>query len=713
MTTMKQRYRIKSDRLASGARPLWRSLLKICSVGLLAVTSLELNAAQRALLVGVADYPSLPPAMQLDGPVHDAEIVSAILQQRGFQQSDIRTLLTAEGHESPTKANILAALEEAVQQAKSDDFYYLHFAGHGSRQPASVNDNTEADGLDEIFLPTDVKRWDSFIGAVENAIVDDEIASYVDRIRDRGADVWLVFDSCHSGTMTRGASAMPEVKYRRLDSSLLGIPDDILVNRPEHKMLAGTEFNSRGQAPTASLEDQFVNASQLVDLAQGASIDDGAERGDLIAFSAAQSTETTPEMKLPRGAPERRFHGLFTYTLMQVLGSNEQLTYHQLAQQVMSRYQTTPWKATTPLFSATDMNRLVFGDSQGHGFSAQLDNNRLNIEAGSLSLLSKGAEVELFKAGSSGNEAVANLKISGATPVRSWIDVDQQRSKTWPTNLYVRLKTPAASEHIQVALLPSQSMSQSRGKQLSAWLTQIEQAQVGIAVSSIEQADVLVSEFDESLWFLQADQSLPCEEQALTATAKKHCDTTRLPQQLLNLPLDGLVDKQQSQLQASLTKIANVTRLMNSRQLLPGTQQQLEVDFRIERNGEFEAFPINKSPTLREGDTIHFTVKNVQRQPQDVSIVFVDSQYGITQLYPEPGQPNRLQHKEQLSFEWLVNVDTVGSEHLLLSTQTGKGINSDLSYLEQAPLNVSTRGLGSRKATQSSGIDLYSWNVAK
>lgn len=707
----------KSNRLEIGHRRFWRTLMSVCSLSIFAFASLQVNAAQRALLVGVADYPSLPPALQLDGPVHDAEIVSAILQQRGFKQDDIRTLLTADGHESPTKKNILAALEDAVQNAQTDDFYYLHFAGHGSRQPAKATDNSEADGLDEIFLPTDVKRWDSFIGSVENAIVDDEIASYVDRIRDRGADVWLVFDSCHSGTMTRGASAMPEVKYRRLDSTLLGIPDDILVNRPTESTVKDFESKLRGSpasSTTQIVETMDVTSSPREQFIAASPSDVSEEkRGDLIAFSAAQSTETTPEMKLPRGAPERRFHGLFTYTLMQVLGSNQQLTYHQLAQQVMSRYQTTPWKATTPLFSATDMNHLVFGDSKGHGFSAQIEGNRIAIQAGILSLFSEGAEVELFTTPGQDSKALATLRVSGATPVRSWVDIDKKAVDSWPSNLYARIKTPVASEQIQVALLPSKTMTQARQNELHTWLKHVEKVQADIALSSIEQADILVSQFDDQLWFLQADQSLPCEQQVLNQADQANCESTRLPQQLLNMSLPSSDKNQRAQLQSSLTKIANVTRLMNSRQQLPGAQQQLDVDFQIERNGELESFPVNRSPTLKEGDTIHFTVKNTQRQPQDVSIVFIDSQYGITQLYPEPGQPNRLQHKELLSFEWAVNVDTIGSEHLMLSVQSGTGVNNDLSYLQQAPLNVSTRGLGSRKSPQASGIDLYSWNVAK
>ncbi|WP_237440460.1 caspase family protein [Alcanivorax sp. DP30] len=667
------------------------------------ISSSQALATKRALLVGVADYPNLPPSLQLDGPAHDAEIVEAILRQRGFHEDNIEQLLTAEGKTLPTRANILAALDRLAESASDDDFYYLHFAGHGSRQPAKATDNNETDGLDEIFLPTDAAGWDSYIGSVKNAILDDEIASYIDRIRDKGADVWVVFDSCHSGTMTRGAAAMPEVKYRRVDSAVLGIPDGPLINRPEGAGAMESETRSRG-----FLKGMFGGGDEGEKKAEG--------RGELIAFSAAQSAETTPEMKLPRGAPDRRFHGLFTYTLMDVMGANPQLSYQQLAQQVLSRYQSLPWQATQPLFSASDMNRPVFNDDTPaeQSYFATFKNGKLDIQAGSLSLLSSGATVTVFdspvaKAG----DALGTVTLEGATPVRSWATPDEKQSKDWPATLYVTLDTPVVITEVKVALLPAASLSEKRRKRLQAWLEEIEEAGIGIKVSALDSADILVSEFDDHLWFLQADQSLPCDEQVLKEAARKSCAETRLPQRLLNVALPENNGRQQAALQGALMKIANVTRLMASVQHLPGAQQQLKVSFRIEQEGKQSDFPVNSQPVLTEGDRILFSVTNEGRQSQDVSILFVDSQYGVTQLYPDSGQPNRLDGGESLNFEWDVNVETVGMEHLLVSSQPGTGVNTNLGYLQQAPLNVTTRGLGSSKPPQSSGLNLFTWQVSR
>ena len=105
----------------------------------------------------------------------------------------------------PTLANIRQAVIDLEKNLQSGDFVYLHFSGHGSQAPALKPDQ-ELDGLDELFLPADTGAWNKSVGTVENALVDDEIGSLIDRLRKKGATVWAVFDSCHSGTVTRAVS---------------------------------------------------------------------------------------------------------------------------------------------------------------------------------------------------------------------------------------------------------------------------------------------------------------------------------------------------------------------------------------------------------------------------------------------------------------------------------------------------------------------------
>lgn len=102
------------------------------------------------------------------------------------------------------------------------DFVTLHFSGHGAQAP-TPDPSTKLDGLDEPFPPVNTGPWSDGVGAVENALVDDEIGALIDGLRAMGADVWAVFDSCHSGSVTRAVeTAEADVRTRQLPPEVLG-----------------------------------------------------------------------------------------------------------------------------------------------------------------------------------------------------------------------------------------------------------------------------------------------------------------------------------------------------------------------------------------------------------------------------------------------------------------------------------------------------------
>ena len=180
---------------------------------------------------------------------------------------------------------ITAALADLAGKVQRDDFVYLHLSGHGAQQPQAKTGN-ETDGLDEIFLPNDIGKWVNRDKGVPNALMDDEIGAALDAIRDKGAFIWVVFDCCHSGTATRGAEA--DESERKVEAADLGIPQ--------------ADMESAQTGSRAIDEDgQRVPAFNLTPT--------GAEpitKGKMVAFYAAQTIETTPEMPLPKGTPGRR-----------------------------------------------------------------------------------------------------------------------------------------------------------------------------------------------------------------------------------------------------------------------------------------------------------------------------------------------------------------------------------------------------------------------
>src|SRR5690606_19023887 len=120
----------------------------------------------------------------------DVALMRATLHRFDFVAENVRVLTSTGGEtaeDMATRANIFSALGELAKSAQPGSHVVVFMAGHGSRQPATTATEVfEPDGLDEIFLPADVRDWDGSIGTVENAITDDELGTAIAAIRRRG-----------------------------------------------------------------------------------------------------------------------------------------------------------------------------------------------------------------------------------------------------------------------------------------------------------------------------------------------------------------------------------------------------------------------------------------------------------------------------------------------------------------------------------------------
>jgi metacaspase-1 len=150
----------------------------------------------RALLVGINNYPN--PEERLEGCVNDVFLMSEVLQESGFDASQIRTLLD----ERATADGIRSRLEWLLDDAQDGDQRFLYFSGHGSQIMDYGPDET-IDRLDECLVP-----WD-FDWTRENAIVDDWFYDLYSQLPYESRLI-VVFDCCHSGGMTRTGMGRPK-----------------------------------------------------------------------------------------------------------------------------------------------------------------------------------------------------------------------------------------------------------------------------------------------------------------------------------------------------------------------------------------------------------------------------------------------------------------------------------------------------------------------
>ncbi len=278
------------------------------------------SAKSWGVLVGVGEYPELGSSATLEGPPNDIPLVMNWLARGAVPRGRITVLADhvtgADG--LPTRTAILAALDAVAARAASGDSVFLYFAGHGTQVPQSdPGEHAKADGLEQVFLPRDAGQWNAPKRRIPGAIRGREFGQRIEAMRARGVFVWLVFDSCHSATLSRDA-ALVGFKARGLPAAALGAPQS-------------DPGRSDGADPLPLVR-----------------LSDGNLPGGYVAFYAAQTTEVAPELPLPAGAPDRRVHGLFTFALLKSLAAGGARSYRDLSHQILAFYANYP--RTTPEF---------------------------------------------------------------------------------------------------------------------------------------------------------------------------------------------------------------------------------------------------------------------------------------------------------------------------------------------------------------------------
>ena len=308
------------------------------------------QAEVRAVIVGVSDYLTLDADLQ--GPSNDARLMAETLIARGVQPAHITVLAsdptglpagTRTGQ--PTRAAILDALATATAASTAEDSVIFTFSGHGAQAPDLSGD--EGGGYDELLLPADAAGWKGAIGAVENALVDDDLQSWAQQTLSRGIKVIALIDACHSATGFRAVGGQGVAKV--IDEDQLGIPDDVVP-------VPGTP------APPLS--------------------------GDFVFLYSSQSDQRSFEYPMPDGT----WHGEFTLRLAQTLRAAPDASWAQ----VLSA--TTEAMAQGPARQMPDgegplLTAPVFGTGPA---TSRLPLKDGKLAAGLLDGLTEGAELTLY-----------------------------------------------------------------------------------------------------------------------------------------------------------------------------------------------------------------------------------------------------------------------------------------------------------------------------
>lgn len=657
-----------------------------------------------ALLVAATEYPNLPPNATLVGPNNDAQLVrDYLLGSAPIRFEPANVVLLADGIESsgtPSRDVIRQKLDDLAAQVNSGDFVYLHFSGHGTQQPA-MDPSIEPDGLDEIFLPRDTGQWKDRKKGVPNALVDKEVRDHLKAIRDKGAFVWVVFDCCNSGTMTRatGLTDGQEVE-RRLLPGVLGIPDSALAE-------------AAGQAEGSRSTDSQPAKRNRLGLAPDEQETNG---GGMVAFFAAQSTETTPEMPLPRGSADARKLGLFTFTLYSMLAENQAITYRQLGQAILQAYSGNNRMRPTPLFEG-DLDRPVFGSSEADRiaqWAIKIEDAKMTLPAGMLHRLTPGSRLAVLSSpGAPLDRALGYVEVVSATNLTSIVKPVAFQSlpvmavANIPPGAYARLTDIAIGFELVVAR-PGSSEFPDESALIGAALDRIagdEQVPVNLRlVAPSEDADVKLAVMSERGVGRQlatsagsggtAGQNLGAEPRLwlLPPSAELSLDTGRRPPtlSLADATVDGIA-KQLAENLVTIFRATSLSRLSAASDFQP---TDVNVGFRIERKEaeQMEQLVPGVVPVVHPDDQVHLEARNQSSTPVDINVLYIGSDYSIGHMYAE-----RLHSGSGITVPLLAfNGTSYGIERMVvvMSEATPQTAVEDLSFLQQVGVRQQTRAAG-------------------
>lgn len=584
------------------------------------------EGTKHALLIACTKYPHIHPNdfPAISGPRNSVKLFREVLRREfAFPACQIVTLAehVAAKNCKPTYANIVQQINSLIERVREGDQVVLLLIGHGSNQPDDDPRGVdEADGLDELFLPQDARSGKG--GRIQNAIVDDELKKWITTITSKGAYVWLIVDSCHSGTMLRSSQSISAY-----------VPPDVLIA----KQLLDKHQNTRGIS--------------------GLSLDliDAPRNRRVVALYAVQPHETTYEQRMPPEGEhkEQVTHFPLTFTVCRILTSAKHLTYRELARQVRQQYVRWGWTQPTPFVEGTDIDRYVLGESGPKGISRILVSSNfpsLKINAGGIHGLTVGSILAVHPppGAESPQQRLGYVRVTKVKMFDAVVVPVAFGDAPAPTKVpnggrckvvsheYGDRRVPVAIDTIDLS-----------GKQLPSAMVKKLKAAVSALEDEKESFVRLGSSLGRARWVIRVNSNrlflLPgAGIQRGTRLAEK--ELAKLPSLYGPISFSETMSTQLRERFRRICRVENLLQLTNTPRYLQ-YQAELSVSIDMVRyasvdSSDFEVLSSKNGLVVREGDIVGFRIRNESSTMVDATLLFINSEYRIHSFFPSLGEKN-------------------------------------------------------------------------
>jgi hypothetical protein len=668
------------------------------------------NAKSRALLIGISNY-RLPAIPKLAAPKNDIALIWDLLRERGFNEADI-TVLADEidtdhkqtiPHDDPTAANILRELEVLGKIAEKGDLILIYYSGHGTtirQRPPKPGETIERSGNNQVLLAIDAANVDDVKAEIPGGILDKDLKRKFDAIKSK-AFLWLILDSCHAEGLTRYFGTIHFVPPR-----LLGLEDPLPIAQ-------GSKNN-------------WIS---------------GEPGGKQVAFLAAP--ENSPAFEKPISDLGNKHYSLFTQSLVRLLRTENFTSYRSLGDALLTRQAALPGNIPPPVIEG-DLDQPIFAGVEAGPVAwdarCDVETEKIHVDAGLLQGIAPGTILSL----EARQGLVGYAKVDSAVIASSSASLITYHGKTaffanlLNTELVAKVIRSTIDLTLTVAFPPARDVADDVSK---IGLQAIESLEQNLSsrlpirwVQSQDNADVYLRIIKNIIYLAPATGELVREGRQRTPgisiqdTSTETADSLRdnLWKILRQLNLLRAVNEVRGNELAKAVEIhLSLVRDANEfNSVVSNEQQSCETWSKSAYKSALKSLFTDSmsAALLTHCDRVTIEITNNWTKPVDVTLLYLDSQGGISHL-SEGDQPRVPPATAENPFvaqfapvevvtwcdaSWdechgLSGYQPVGTERLLAIITEAVGAKHTFSYLAQDRLS---QALARRQTLERSGVPL-------